>query len=44
MSSIIGGISARIESSFDDDPVILKTIEVLSDKIAYDNTLNIAEF
>lgn len=44
MSSLIGGISARIQSSFDDDPVILKTIEVLSDKVVYDNTLNVAEF
>ncbi len=44
MSSLIGGISARIQSSFDDDPVILKTIEVLSDKVVYDNTLNVVEF
>lgn len=44
MSSLIGGISARIESSFDDDPVILKTVEILSDKVAYDNTLNVTEF
>ena len=44
MSSLIGGISARIQSSFDDDPVILKTIEVLSDKVVYDNTLNVSEF
>ncbi len=40
MSWVIGGLSARIESSFDDDPVILKALHVLSDQVAYVSTLD----
>ncbi|MFQ6616179.1 MAG: S41 family peptidase [Fidelibacterota bacterium] len=39
-SSLVGGIRARIQSSFDDDPVILRAREVLSDRMSYDHTLN----
>ncbi|MEE9167412.1 MAG: S41 family peptidase [Candidatus Neomarinimicrobiota bacterium] len=38
-SSILGGNHARIASSFDDDPAILKAVEVLTDQVTYDNTL-----
>ncbi|MBF89219.1 MAG: hypothetical protein CMG75_06050 [Candidatus Marinimicrobia bacterium] len=40
LSWVIGGLSGRIESSFDDDPAILKAIEVLSDDIVYGFTLD----
>lgn len=40
MSWAVGGLSARIESSFDDDPVILKAMNVLSDQVAYVSTLD----
>jgi hypothetical protein len=40
MSWVVGGLSARIESSFDDDPVILKAMDVLSDQVAYVSTLD----
>ena len=40
MSWAVGGMSARIESSFDDDPVILKAMDVLSDQVAYVSTLD----
>jgi len=36
----IGGIEARISSSFDDDPAILKAIDILSDQVVYDNVLS----
>ncbi|MFQ6676292.1 MAG: S41 family peptidase, partial [Fidelibacterota bacterium] len=39
-SSLIGGIGARIQSSFDDDPAILRARELLSDRVSYDHTLN----
>ena len=38
-SSILGGNDSRIESSFNDDPVLLKSIEVLSDMISFHDTL-----
>ena len=40
----LGGTEARIASSFDDDRVILKAIDVLSDKMTYDNLLAPSEF
>ena len=40
MSWAVGGLGMRIESSFDDDPVILKAIEVLADKYTYGSTLD----
>jgi hypothetical protein len=40
----LGGTEARIASSFDDDRVILKAIDVLSDKVTYDNLLAPSEF
>lgn len=39
----LGGIKARINSSFDDDPVILKAIDVLTDQVTYDNVLSPSE-
>ena len=40
LSWVVGGLSGRIESSFDDDPAILKAIEVLSDQYVYGSTLD----
>ena len=40
MSWAVGGIGMRIESSFDDDPVVLKAIEVVADQYAYGSTLD----
>ena len=40
LSWVVGGLSGRIESSFDDDPAILKAIEVLSDHYVYGSTLD----
>ena len=40
MSWTVGGIGMRIESSFDDDPVVLKAIEVVADQYAYGSTLD----
>ncbi|HIB70115.1 MAG TPA: S41 family peptidase [Candidatus Marinimicrobia bacterium] len=40
MSWAVGGLGMRIESSFDDDPVVLKAIEVLADKYTYGSTLD----
>jgi hypothetical protein len=40
MSWAVGGLGMRIESSFDDDSVILKAIEVLADKYTYGSTLD----
>ena len=40
LSWVVGGISGRIESSFDDDPAILKALEILSDQYVYDSTLD----
>ena len=40
MSWVVGGIAMRIESSFDDDPVVLKAIEVVTDQYAYGSTLD----
>ena len=40
MSWAVGGLGMRIESSFDDDPVILKAIEVLADMYTYGSTLD----
>lgn len=39
-SSLLGGIRSRIQSSFDDDPVILRAREVLINRMSYDHTLN----
>lgn len=43
ISNMLGGISARIESSFDDDKFILKAIEILRDQVTYLNTLNLSD-
>lgn len=40
MSWAVGGLGMRIESSFDDDPVVLKAIEVLADMYTYGSTLD----
>lgn len=40
LSWVLEGLSGRIESSFDDDPVILKALEILSDQYVYGSTLN----
>ena len=40
----LGGTEARIASSFDDDRVILKAIDVLSDQITYDSVLTPSEY
>ena len=40
MSWAVGGIGMRIESSFNDDPVVLKAIEVIADQYAYGSTLD----
>ena len=40
MSWAVGGLGMRIESSFDDDPVVLKAIEILADKYTYGSTLD----
>jgi carboxyl-terminal processing protease len=40
----LGGTEARIASSFDDDPIILKAIDVLSDQITYDSVLTPSEY
>lgn len=39
LSGVVGGLSQRIESSFDDDPVILKAIDVLGDQVTYTSAL-----
>ena len=43
-SSLDGGVRARIQSSFDDDPVILRAIQVLGNQVTYHQTLNPSEF
>jgi carboxyl-terminal processing protease len=40
LSWVVGGLSGRIESSFDDDPAILKALEILSDQYVYGSTLD----
>lgn len=40
LSSLLGGIEARIASSFDDDPVVVKAIEILTDEATYYLTLS----
>ena len=40
LSWVVGGLSGRIESSFDDDPAILKALEILSDQYVYGSILD----
>jgi hypothetical protein len=42
LSTLAGGLAERVKADLDEDPVVLKAISVLQDKIAYNTTLGYA--
>ena len=42
LSTLAGGLAERVKADLDDDPVVLKAVSVLQDKIAYNTTLGYA--